>query len=57
MFADGNLVGDGSWELQVLVTDMGSEPRTLRVKGETHIGGLMLQLTDDLRNQGEHSKL
>jgi len=49
MFADGNLVGDGSWELRVLVTDLREEePRTLRVKGDTHIGGVMLQLVEDL---------
>jgi hypothetical protein len=48
MFSDGNLVGDGSWELRVLVTDLNEEPRTLRVKGDLHIGGLMLQLVEDL---------
>ena len=48
MFSDGNLV-DGSWELRVLVTDLREEePRTLRVKGDTHIGGVMLQLVEDL---------
>lgn len=49
MFSDGNLVGDGSWELRVLVTDLLNEgPKTLRVKGDLHIGGLMLQLVEDL---------
>ncbi|CAL8090600.1 unnamed protein product [Orchesella dallaii] len=48
MFADGNLVGDGSWELRILVTDLNEEPKTLRVKGDLHIGGLMLQLVEDL---------
>lgn len=48
MFSDGNLVGDGSWELRILVTDLNEEPRTLRVKGDLHIGGLMLQLVEDL---------
>lgn len=47
MIADGYLVGDGSWELNVLVTDLQVE-RTLRVKGDLHIGGLMLNLVEEL---------
>lgn len=47
MIADGYLVGDGSWELHVLVTDLQVE-RTLRVKGDLHIGGLMLNLVEEL---------
>lgn len=47
MISDGYLVGDGSWTLRVYVTDMETE-RTLRVKGETHIGGVMLKLVEDL---------
>lgn len=47
MISDGYLVGDGSWTLRVYVTDMDTE-RTLRVKGETHIGGVMLKLVEDL---------
>ncbi|GBM81657.1 Unc-112-related protein [Araneus ventricosus] len=47
MIADGYLVGDGSWELTVLVTDLQVE-RTLRVKGDLHIGGLMLNLVEEL---------
>ncbi|KAG8191181.1 hypothetical protein JTE90_011865 [Oedothorax gibbosus] len=47
MIADGYLVGDGSWELNVLVTDLQVE-RTLRVKGDMHIGGLMLHLVEEL---------
>lgn len=38
---------DGSWELRVLVTDLQVE-RTLRVKSELHIGGVMIQLVDEL---------
>ena len=41
------LLGDGSWELRVLVTDLQVE-RTLRVKGELHIGGVMIKLVDEL---------
>jgi len=37
--------GDGSWDLKLLVTDLQVE-RTLRVRGEDHIGGVMLQLVD-----------
>lgn len=38
---------DGSWLLRVYVTDLNIE-RSLRVKGELHIGGLMLRLVEDL---------
>lgn len=47
MISDGHLVGDGSWTLKVYVTDANVE-RTLRVKGDTHIGGVMLKLVEDL---------
>lgn len=47
MIADGHLVGDGSWELRVLVTDLSVE-RCLRVKGDLHIGGVMLRLVEEL---------
>uniref|UniRef100_A0A1W7R995 Unc-112-related protein n=1 Tax=Hadrurus spadix TaxID=141984 RepID=A0A1W7R995_9SCOR len=47
MIADGYLVGDGSWELRVFVTDLQVE-RNLRVKGDLHIGGVMLKLVEDL---------
>ena len=47
MIADGQVVGDGSWELKVLVTDLAVE-RCLRVKGDLHIGGVMLRLVEDL---------
>lgn len=45
MTADG--VIDGTWELTILVTDLQVE-RTLRVKGDLHIGGVMLKLVDAL---------
>ena len=47
MIADGYLVGDGTWELRVFVTDLKTE-RVLRVKGDLHIGGVMLKLVEDL---------
>lgn len=47
MISDGHLVGDGSWELKVLVTDLAVE-RCLRVKGDLHIGGVMLRLVEEL---------
>lgn len=40
-------LADGSWELTVLITDINID-KTLRVKGELHIGGLMLRLVEDL---------
>ena len=46
MMADGMMV-DGSWELTVVVTDLQVE-RTLRVKGDLHIGGVMLRLVEAL---------
>ncbi|XP_063539188.1 unc-112-related protein-like isoform X1 [Cydia strobilella] len=45
MLADGEIVGDGSWNLMVYVTDL-NEKRTLVVKGDMHIGGVMLKLTE-----------
>lgn len=46
IYSDGHEV-DGSWVLQVYVTDLNIE-RSLRVKGELHIGGVMLRLVEDL---------
>ncbi len=43
----GVAVGDGSWELRVHVTDLQVE-RTLRVRGDLHVGGLMIRLVDEL---------
>ncbi len=42
---------DGSWELTITVTDLAVE-KTLRVKGDLHIGGVMLKLVEAL---GEYS--
>ena len=47
MMKGGVSVGDGSWTLTVFVTDLQVE-RTLRVKGDLHIGGVMIRLVDDL---------
>ncbi len=46
-FPSAPLVPDGSWELRILVTDLQVE-RTIRVKGEMHLGGVMLKLVDEL---------
>merc|ERR1719193_1838869 len=43
----GLVYGDGSWDLAVFVTDLQVE-RTLRVKGDLHIGGVMIKLVDSL---------
>lgn len=47
MFANGQVIGDGSWDLKVVVTDLQAE-RQIRVKGDVHIGGVMLRLVEDL---------
>ena len=41
------VVMDGSWELRILVTDLQVE-RTIRVKSDLHIGGVMIKLVDEL---------
>ena len=40
-------LGDGSWDLQLLVTDLQVE-RVLRVQGGDHVGGVMIKLVDML---------
>ncbi|KAL5238802.1 hypothetical protein ACI65C_006212 [Semiaphis heraclei] len=45
--SNGFIIGDGSWNLQIYVSDLQVE-RTLRVKGDLHIGGVMLRLVEDL---------
>ena len=47
MLSGGVAVGDGSWTLTVFVTDLQVE-RRLRVKGDLHIGGVMIRLVDEL---------
>jgi len=39
--------GDGSWELSITVTEVGAE-KSLRVKGDLHVGGLMVRLVHEL---------
>lgn len=46
MYTNGHEV-DGSWVLRIYVTDLQVE-RSLRVKGEQHIGGVMLNLVENL---------
>lgn len=36
-------VGDGTWNLRVFITDLRID-KTLRVKGDLHVGGVMLKL-------------
>lgn len=38
-------VGENTWNLRILITDLQVE-KTLRVKGDQHIGGVMLNLVD-----------
>jgi len=47
MMKGGQAVGDGSWTLTVFVTDLQVE-RSLRVRGDLHIGGVMIRLVDEL---------
>jgi len=52
MMTSSGLV-DGSWELSVVVTNLQTTEnvpmeRTLRVKGDLHVGGVMLKLVEDL---------
>lgn len=42
-------VGDNTWNLRVMITDLQVE-KTLRVKGDLHIGGVMLKLS---KTEGE----
>jgi len=39
--------GDGSWELSIAVAEAGVE-KSLRVKGDLHVGGLMVRLVHEL---------
>ena len=46
--------GDGSWELTITVTDLQVE-RNLRVSGDLHIGGVMVQLVEALGKMWCHN--
>ena len=50
----GQVVGDGSWTLTVFVTDLQVE-RRLRVRGDLHIGGVMIRLVDELGKTISHN--
>lgn len=54
LVGDGQIVGDGSWVLNILVTDLNLE-RKFRVRGDMHIGGVMLRLVEDLGEANLHS--
>ncbi|XP_022913813.1 unc-112-related protein-like [Onthophagus taurus] len=47
MMSNGQVIGDGSWDLIVYVTNL-QTGRSIRVKGDLHIGGVMLKLVEDL---------
>lgn len=47
MMSNGHIIGDGSWDLLIYVTDLQAE-RPVRVKGDLHIGGVMLRLVEEL---------
>lgn len=53
MLANGHIIGDGSWNLRVYVTDLKTE-RVLRVKGDLHIGGVMLKLVEELGKSSDY---
>lgn len=46
MISDEGLI-DGTWVLTIFVTDFQVE-KNLRVKGDLHVGGLMLKLVEAL---------
>lgn len=48
--SNGQIIGDGSWNLRVYVTELKTE-RLIRVKGDLHIGGVMLRLVEDMGKQ------
>ena len=56
LMSSSPLLGDGSWDLRVLVTDLQVE-RTIRVKGDLHLGGVMLKLVDELGRKDNHITL
>ncbi|ETN77888.1 FERM central domain protein [Necator americanus] len=47
LVVDGLAASDGSWSLPILVTDMNIQ-RNLYVRGDLHIGGLMMRLVDEI---------
>ena len=55
LMRSGAPVSDGSWTLTVFVTDLQVE-RNLRVRGDLHIGGVMIRLVDELGKAGEKAR-
>ncbi|CAB3398750.1 unnamed protein product [Caenorhabditis bovis] len=54
---EGTSIIDGSWQLSILVTDMNIQ-RNIYVRGDLHIGGLMLQLVNEVdvaRDWSDHA--
>ncbi|XP_040565279.1 unc-112-related protein isoform X2 [Lepeophtheirus salmonis] len=47
MSKGGIILGDGSWNLTIFVTNLQIE-KNLRVRSDLHIGGLMIRLVDEL---------
>ncbi|KAK6013967.1 hypothetical protein OSTOST_20688 [Ostertagia ostertagi] len=57
LVVDGLAASDGSWSLPILVTDMNIQ-RNLYVRGDLHIGGLMMRLVDEIdvtRDWSDHA--
>ncbi|CDW58127.1 Unc 112 related protein [Trichuris trichiura] len=55
--ANGAVVGDGTWVLTIYVSDL-NVTRKFRVRGDMHIGGVMLRLVEDLditRDWSDHA--
>lgn len=54
---ENGIPGDGSWSLSILITDMNIQ-RSLFVRGDLHIGGLMLRLVQEIdvtRDWSDHA--
>lgn len=57
MLSNGTVIGDGSWVLNIFVSDL-ELSRQFRVKGDMHIGGVMLKIVEDLdvtRDWSDHA--
>lgn len=57
LVVDGLAASDGSWTLPILITDMNIQ-RNLYVRGDLHIGGLMMRLVDEIdvtRDWSDHA--
>uniref|UniRef100_A0A0K0CUA7 PH domain-containing protein n=1 Tax=Angiostrongylus cantonensis TaxID=6313 RepID=A0A0K0CUA7_ANGCA len=56
LVVDGLAASDGSWSLPILVTDMNIQ-RSLFVRGDLHVGGLMMRLVDDIDTKLEFTPM